>query len=233
MSRKNTIGVLIIAIAIVSILFTGVAFAAETSYNLTVNGNAFADVDYKMATHNGLPYESESYSQNVVMHDVFAVYTQTLDAGYGLEAETTIEGERKNGLSLFYIDEHLSRHVIGDSQVSENATYTKSHFGSAGFSTQSNSLNYESAALVSSSDIAYGVDAAGSGAMRFLSEEYVASGDIGVNGSWSTSLYDEDVRAVGDYTFAGTFVSAIDDFPAAFEEDEVAEGRLCPFGWGE
>lgn len=229
--KIQTTGILIIAIAMAGILlFGGGAAGAETSYDLTVSGNAFTDVDYKLATHSGLPYESESYSHNVFMHDVNAAYAQKLDAGFGIEAETTIVGDAKHGLSLVFVDESVSRHVIGDSQVSENVTHTASHFGMAGYSTQSNSLNFESAALVSDSDIAYGVDATGSGAMRYVTEEYVASGDT--NSSWSTTLFEEDVRAVGEYTFAGAFYSGIDDFPAAFEEEEVAEDRLCPFGLG-
>lgn len=218
-------------IAIFMLFVGGGASAAQTSLDLTVSGNAFVGDTYKLATHSGLPYELESYSMATVLIGVHkADYTHSLDTTDSVEAETSLVASESNGGAMVMVDENVHRTVIGDSvALDNNATYSRCYSAGAGYNTQAQYLDFKSATLVTDTDLAYAVESSGLGSMCFVSDEYVAAGDIGVNGTWMSSYAKDNVRAKGIFDFTANYNSDNSDYPAAFEEEEDEKG-LCPFG---
>ena len=250
-NMKNIV-IVLAALMAVGIMFSGVALAAQTSHSLNVTGNAFSDVDYKMSTPAGLPYEKNDYSLNVfIVGGKDVAHTHYLDVGYDVEAETSLKANEKNTAAVVWIDESTRRDVIGDTVVNENVTSAQCYSGSVGYSAVANYLDFASTARVTETDIDYAVTAAGNGNMRWVSEEYLASGEIihyvdnsnesdtneedipmpgeGELSTFWTSMYaKEDVRANGVFEFEGSYHSEFSNFPAPAPDEEV--GKMCPFG---
>lgn len=233
----KSIVIVLAALMVVGIMFSSVAMAAQTSFDVKVHGNMFVDGKYQSQTHNGLPYSGVKYNQNTVVLNAWNTsYIHAMDSADGLETSTELEMYYKKGAlpASVLVDESFSKSVIASSLGADNSSDTRSYSSGGGFSAMGTYLDLESAAVVSDMDTAYAVDAWGMGSMRYVASEYEASGDV--NGTWMTSVSDEDVRAHGTYMFEGATVSEAVNFPATFVElvDEDGEGkdRLCPFSLG-
>ena len=231
--KKITIA--LAALMVVGIMFSGVALAAQTSFDVKVYGNVFVNEKYQSQTHNGLPYTGVKYNQNTALINAWNTsYIHAMDSADGLETSTELKMDYKKGAlpASVLIDESFSKSVIASSLGADNSSDTRCYSSGGGFSAMSIYLDFESATVVSDMSTGYGVTATGLGSMQYTTSEYEASGDV--NGTWMTSVTDEDVRAYGAYIFEGTAVSEATNFPASFEEEVEEEERLCPFGveWG-
>ena len=256
----KTIAIVLVSVLAIAIMFSGVALGAQTSLDIKVDGNIFNSVNYQMSTPTGLPYEGNDYSLNLFLvsgKDV--AHTHYLEAGNGVEAKTTLVANESNGVIL--IDESVRKDVIGETGINENVSAAHCYSASAGYSAVGSNLNYESAAQVTGMGVDYTVAAAGNGHMRWVSTEYLATGEIAhyVNKTeeaevaeeaeevkeedipmpieedastfWTSRYVKEDVRASGVFEFEGSYHSEFSDFPAPAPDDEL--GGLCPFGWGD
>lgn len=252
---KTIFGIIVAAFIIVTIFFSGVVVAAETSFDLNVTGNSFSDVNYKMSTPTGLPYEKNGYSLRVFMVDgKDTTFNHYLNVGGGVEAKTTLVTNGSDIDSVIWIDESTRREVIGGMVINENITSMQCYSANAGYSVAANRINYGSTIRVTGLGVDYAVAAAGRGDMRWVSEEYIASGEIvtyvndtdeeeevkedipapgegNASTFWTSSCVREDIRANGVFEFVGSYHSEFSDFPAPAPEDEI--DRLCPFGWGD
>ena len=231
---KN-ITIALAALMVVGIMLSGVALGAQTSFDVKVDGNVFVDEKYQSQTHNGLPYAGIDYNHKTALINVWnTTYVHSMDSTDGLETTTELKADYKKGAipASVLVDESFTKSII-TSSLGENSSATRCYSSGGGFSAMSMYLDFESATVVSDMSTGYGVTATGLGSMQYTTSEYEASGDV--NGTWMTSVTDEDVRAYGAYIFEGTAVSEATNFPASFEElveEEEEEERLCPFGVG-
>lgn len=228
-TKMKTKTIVILTALIIATFMVGAVAAMETSFDLVAEGNVFVDEKYRSETHNGLPYAAGAYNHNAFIVGAFDLnYTHSLNIMESIETETSLKyvGSEDKGNAHVFLDESFSNSVIASSVGVDDSTDTGCYSSGAGFSALATYLDFESAAVISDLDVAYAVTATGSGNMQWVNTEYGASGDI--NGTWITSVSDEDVRTYGAYIFEGSFASEAENFPAELETEE----RLCPFGTG-
>ena len=258
----KTIAIGLCVFIIIATLLSGVALGAQTSVDLKVTGNSFSDVNYKMDTPMGLPYEGNDYSLNIFMvggEDV--THSHYLDVGNGIEAETTLVANESDGVIL--IDESVRKDVIGETGINENVSAAHCYSASAGYSVAGSALNYESAAQVSGLGLDYTVTAAGRGGMRWVSTEYLSTGEIvayadntskdNLEEGKEEEMNEEDIPMPDEGEDASTFwtssyveedvrANGVFEFAGSYHSefsdfpapapDEELD-HLCPFGWGE
>ena len=227
----KSIGIVLAALMAVGIMFSSVAIAAQTSVDVKVHGNMFVDGKYQSETQDGLPYSGVKYNQNTVALNAWNTsYIHAMDSADGLETSTELEMYFKKGAlpASVVVDESVSKSLIASSPGADNSSDTSCYSSEGGFSAMGSYLDLESAAVVSDMDTAYAVNARGMGSMQYVASEYEASGDV--NGTWMTSVSEEDVRAHGAYMFEGATVSEAVNFPASGEDE--GKDRLCPFSLG-
>lgn len=255
--KIEKVGIMLVALSIIAMMFSGVTSAAQTALDLTVSGNAFSGIEYKMTTPTGLPYESNDYSLNLfLVNGKDVTHSHYLDIGSGISAETTLVSEGSHGVVL--VDESVRKDVIGETGINENVSAAHCYSAEAGYSVSASQLNYESTAQVAGIGVEYTVVAAGRGDMRWTSMEYLASGEIvsyvndtaeeeaveqdeetvedipspGEEAStfWTSKYVKEDLRVSGTFEFTGSYHSEFAEFPAPSPDEEL--GSLCPFSLG-
>ena len=96
---------------------------------------------------------------------------------------------------------------------------------SAGSRTNAKLLQYESATIVTDSDLAYGVNSIGTGRIAVQTAEYLQQGNASGNWLSSRSMDSVSVRG-GTFNLSAQFSSAIPESPPQAEE---IKNILCPF----
>lgn len=221
-TKKVTVA--LITAFIISMLFSGVVMGAQSSVDLKASGNVFVHDKYQSVSYGGVPYSGGTYSKNVILINSWNTsYSHAMDTTDVVDVETVltyVPNAKKMGSGVIF-DESFSRSVIASSP---GDNYSQCYAGGADYSVRGNYLNLESAVVLNDENIGYAVNAAGVGGMRYITEEYVVSGNV--NDTWGSKYTEEDIRTRGAYLFEGMFESGVQLFPAS-EEDER---RLCPWG---
>ena len=224
--KTNSKLVGIIAIALVlSIAFSGVALAAQTSFAVTVNGGSARMQSSLISTSNeAIPYDSTRYNYNAIaVHAAGVQMTHDADfeAGY-VEVENSILYFPATGLKVVFVDEEVQRAKVAEGADNASLCYD----ASAGSRVNAKYLQYESASIVTDTDMVYGVNSVGTGRIAVQTAEYLQQGDI--NGSWISSMSMDSVSVHGGmFNLSAQFNSAIPEAPPA---GEMPGRMMCPFG---
>lgn len=212
----------IIAIALVlTIAFSGVALAAQTSFSVAVQGGSVRTQTSMMSTTYGdLPFDDARYSRGVfaVKADQFSM-TSSLDSDGGVEALTTVNYMPGSNLPAIFVNEELKKARVaeGDNESLCYATSAKTRITARG-------LGYESAAIVDASNVAFALNSVGIGKFSLQTKEEVTTGDVNGTFTESVSVDGFSVRS-GIWNATAEFGSEIIDYPAAPAREEM----LCPF----
>ena len=223
MKTNRLIGVIAIAMAM-AIMFSGVSLAAQTSFELTVNdGTARMQSLLRSASNEAVPYDATQYDYNAIaVHaaGVQMVHSADFEDGY-VEVENSILYFPASGLKMVFVDENIQRAKIAEGAENQSLCYD----ASAGSRVNAKFLQYESAAIVTDSDMVYGVNSAGIGRIAVQTAEYLQQGDI--NGSFLTSVSQDSVSVRGgNFNLSAQFNSIIPEAPPMAE---LPENILCAF----
>lgn len=222
---KN-IAIVLASLFIVAMMFSGVAIAAQSSYSVAVAGGTVRTQSMQSITTNGdLPYEADLYDLDVyaLKADHFAM-THSMDSDSGVEAETSLMYLPSSNLKLIFVDEQLRKDRIGEGDK-ESLCYG----ADAKVRISAQALQYESASIADANNVAFGLNAAGLGAMSVSMEERLGSGNA--SSTWTESLTVEKFKVRGGaFNATAMFAGEVPDLPAAEDRAET----LCPFfkGWG-
>lgn len=239
MKKENMKSIaIVLAVLAIATFMVGTMAAMETSFNLVAEGEVFIDEKYRSETQNGLPYAAGAYDHSAFIVGAYDLdYTHALNVGESIETETSLKyvGSEDEMISQLLLEESFKKTIIASSLGVDNSSDTRSYSSGVGFNALATYMDFESATVVSDTEMAYAVDTKGMGSMQYISAEYEASGDT--NGTWVIRAFDEDARAHGTWLFEGETVNEAENFPATFEdlveeEEEEADERLCPFGLG-
>ena len=217
--KKTTRLIGVIAIAMVlTIAFSGVALAAQTSFSVAVQGGSVrTQASIMSTTYGDLPFDDVRFDRGVfaVKADQFSM-TSSLDSDGGVEAMTTID--YMSGRVIF-VNEKLKKARVaeGDNESLCYSTSAKTRITARG-------LGYESAAIVDSSNVAFVLNSVGIGRFSFDTREEIVSGDVNGTFTESISVDGFSVRS-GLWNATAEFTSEIIDYPAALAREEM----LCPF----
>ena len=219
------VGIVAIALLIAMVFFSGVAIAAQTSYSVAVSGGTVRTQSMLSITTNGdLPYEADKYDLDVyALHADQFVMTHSLDSDAGVEAETSLFYLPASNLKLIFVDEQLRKDRIGEGD-NESLCYG----ADAKVRVTAQALQYETASIADTNNVAFGLNAAGLGSMSVSMEERLGSGNS--SSTWTESLTVEEFKVRGGaFNATAMFTGEVPDLPAA---DDRAES-LCPFfkGW--
>lgn len=219
MKTNRLLGV-IATTMVIAILFSGTALAAQTSYAVIVNdGTARMESSFRSNSNEAIPYDLTRYDYNAIaVHadGVQMTHDADLEAGY-MEVENTIQFW---GLRVF-VDEKTQRVKIAEGADNASLCYD----ASAGSRVNAKFLQYESAAIVTDSDMVYGVNSIGTGRIAVQTAEYLQQGNTTGNWTSSRSMDSVSVRG-GMFNLTAQFTSAIPESPPM---SEMPENLLCAF----
>lgn len=212
----------VVTIAMVlSIAFSGVALAAQTSFSVAVQGGSVRTQASMMSTTYGdLPFDDVRFSRNVfaVKADQFSM-TSSLDSDGGVEVLTTVNYIPGSNLQAIFVDEQLKK-----SRVAEGDNESLCYSASAKTRITARGLGYESASIVDTSNVAFALNSVGIGRFSLQTREEITTGDVNGTFTESISLDGFSVRS-GIWNATAEFTSEIIDYPAAPAREET----LCPF----
>jgi hypothetical protein len=215
---------IILAALVIAIFMVGIASAAQTSFELTVNdGTARMQSSLRSASNEAIPYDATQYDYNAIgVHAAGIQMTHSADFEDGYtEVENSILYFPASGLKMVFVDENIQRAKIAEGADNASLCYD----ASAGSRVNANFLQYESAAIVTDSDMVYGVNSAGTGRIAVQTAEYLQQGNATGNWISSTSMDSVSVRG-GMFNLTAQFTSAIPESPPMVE---LPENLLCPF----
>ncbi len=221
MKRKAAIAIVATAL-VLSIAFSGVALAAQTSFSIAVNGGSVRTQSCQTtATYGDLPYDTESYNL-----DVFAVHanqfamTHTLDSDYGVEAETGLSYMPASNIKTIFLTEELKK-----ARVAEGENESVCYGGEAKTRATAQMLGYESASIADASNVGFAMKAVGMGKLNVQMQEKIATGNE--NSTWTESVtYDALNIRSGLFNASAVFTSEVPEYPPAAPPRECV---LCPF----
>lgn len=219
------IGIVAVALLIAMLFFSGVAIAAQSSYSVAVAGGTIRTQSLLSITTNGdLPYEADKYDLDVyAIHAGKFTMTHSLDSDSGVEAETSLMYLPVSNLKFIFVGEELRKDRVGEGD-NESLCYS----ADANIRITAKTLQYETASIADASNVAFGLNAAGLGAMSVSMEEQLGSGNS--SSTWTESLTVEEFKVRGGmFNATAMFTGEVPDLPAAGEREET----LCPFfkGW--
>jgi hypothetical protein len=223
MKTNRFLGVIATAMVIAT-LFSGVALAAQTSFELTANsGTARMQSSLRSASNEAIPYDATQYDYNAIAvhaNGVQMTHDADFDVGY-VEVENSILYYPASGLKVIFVDENIQRAKIAEG--ADNATLC--YDANAGSRVNAKSLQYESAAIVTDSDMVYGVNSVGTGRIAVQTAEYLQQGNA--TGAWISSRSMDSVSVRGGmFDLAAQFNSVIPEAPPM---SEMPENMLCAF----
>ena len=209
---------------VLTIAFSGVALAAQTSFVLTVNdGTARMQSSLRSTSNDAIPYDATRYDYNAIAVHASGVqmtHDADFDAGY-VEVENSILYYPASGLKVVFVDEKIQRAKIAEGADNASLCYD----ASAGSRINAKFLQYESATIVTDTDMVYGVNSMGTGRIAVQTAEYLQQGDV--NGNWTSSRTMDSVSVRGGmFNLSAQFDSAIPEAPPA---GEMPGNMLCPF----
>ena len=223
--KKTTRIISVIAIAMVlSIVFSGVALAAQTSFSVVVNdGSARVETSFRSTTEGDVPpYDETRYDYNV-----FAIRANEFKMVHTVNTDESIEVENGvgyiptgYGLQRIFMDEKIMT-----ARVAEGDNATVCCDSSAETRVNAYALNYNSLAASNNNRLLFALNSAGVGSVNVLTEESRLIGNQ--NGTW-TATYGSDRISVsnGAYDLSAEFMSEGCLYPSLSPERKDA---LCPF----
>ena len=221
---KTKLLVAIIAIAMVlSIAFSGVALAAQTSFDCIVNeGTVRVQTSFQSTTEGDLPpYDEAGYNLNAWGLQGKSAISHSFSTDEGVEVVNSIEYRPTGfGLTRIFVDEGAStaRVAKGDNSsiCCDSSTATR---------VNANALDYASATAVGNNDLLFSMKSAGIGSINIQTEENKLVGNQ--NGSWTkTQTKDRLSINQGYYNLSLDYMSVGCDYPAMGPEKKEL---LCPF----
>ena len=222
--KNKTILVGVIAIAMVlSIAFSGVALAAQTSFSVAVaDGTVRTQASITTMTHGGLPYDEVQYNR-----DVFAIRASQFVMNSGIDsdnggvvAETEMNYIPQSNLQFIFVDEGLKK-----SRIAEGENESLCYDASVQTRITGHGLGFASASIVDGSNIAYAMNSVGyDGSLRMQTGERILSGDV--NGTYKETTTEDSFKVTkGLWNATMEFTSEIPDYPALPADEE----SLCAF----
>ena len=224
MKKTNRLISVIVIALVLSIAFSGVALAAQTSFEVTVNsGTARMQSSLRSTSNDAIPYDATRYYYNAIAVHASGVqmtHDADFDAGY-VEVENSILYYPASGLKVVFVDERIQRAKIAEGAENQSLCYD----ASVNSRVNAKFLQYESAAIVTDTDMVYGVNSMGTGKIAVQTAEYLQQGNATGNWTSSRSMDSVSVRG-GMFNLSAQFNSAIPEAPPA---GEMLEFLLCPF----
>jgi hypothetical protein len=218
------IGIVLAALVVVTLL-VGTASAAQTSFELTVNGGtARMQSSLRSASNAAIPYDATQYDYNAIgVHaaGIQMTHDADFDDGYVEVENLVLYIPHASGLAGVFVDENIQRAKVAEGQDNASLCYD----ANAGSRVNAKMLQYESASIVTDSDLVYGVNSVGTGRMAVQTAEYLQQGNATGNWISSTSMDSVSVRG-GMFDLTAQFTSAIPESPPMVE---LPENLLCPF----
>ena len=224
MKKTNRITGIISIALVLAIAFSGVALAAQTSFELTVNdGTARMQSSLRSASNEATPYDATQYDYNAIAVHASGVqmtHDADFEEGY-VEVENSILYFPASGLKMVFVDENIQRAKIAEGADNASLCYD----ASAGSRANANFLQYESAVIVTDVDMVYGVNSIGTGRIAVQTAEYLQQGNTTGNWISSRSMDSVSVRG-GMFNLSAEFNSIIPEAPPMAE---MQGNMLCPF----
>jgi hypothetical protein len=215
----------IIAIALIlAITFSGVALAAQTSLAVTVNqGSVRMESSLRSTSNEDIPYDDMQYDYNAIAVHASGVqmtHDADFEVGY-VEVENSILYFPASGLKMVFVDENIQRAKIAEGADNVSLCYHAS--GSSRVNAKM--LQYNSASIVTDSDLVFGVNSLGTGRIAVQTAEMLQQGNA--SGSWISSASRDSVSVRGgNFNLSAEFNSIIPESPPMGEE---IKNILCPF----
>jgi len=214
--------VVIATAMVLSIAFSGVALAAQTSFSVTVTGGSVRTQSSQMSTtHGGLPFDETRYNRDILaVHAGQFAMSSSLDMdGGSIEAQTTVNYIPASNLKRVFLDEGLRK-----ARVSEGDNESVCYGASAKTRITARNLGYESATVADPSNVAFAVNSVGVGKFSMQTQERILRGDV--NKTFTNSRITDSFKVrSGIWNATAEFTSEIPDYPAAPAREET----LCPF----
>ena len=218
------ISVVAIAMVLTIVLSAGITAAAQTSYSVTVNdGSASIQSSLKSTSNEAIPYDAVGYDYKAIaVHAAGVQMTHEFDFEQGyLEVENSVLYFPASGLKVVFLRENVQRVKIAEGADNASLCYD----ASAGSRAIAKMLQYESASVITDSDMVYGVNSAGIGRIEVQTAEYLQQGNV--NGSWMSSMSDDSVAVRrGAFNLTAQFSSLIPEAPPMAE---MPGDMMCPF----
>ena len=221
--KKTTRLIGVIATAMVlSIAFSGVALAAQTTFSLAVQGGTVRTQSSQMTmTYGDLPFDEARYNR-----DIFAVHAEQFSMSSSLstdcgeiEVQTSVNYIPPSGLKGIFLTEDFKKARVADG-INESICYD----ASAKSRVTAHGLGYESAAIVDASNVAFTLNSVGIGKFSLQTQESTLTGDV--NGTFTESLTTDSFKVCGGlWNASAEFTGEITAYPNLPERKDM----LCPF----
>ena len=222
-TNRLIVGAIAIALSLI-ITFSGVALAAQTAFTLTVNdGSARMQSSLVSTSNEAMPFDATRYNYNAIaVHAAGVQMTHDADFEEGyLEVENSVLYFPSSGLKVVFLDENVQRVKIAEGADNASLCYD----ASAGSRANAKFLEYNSASIVTDSDLVFGVNSVGTGRIAVQTAEYVQQGNASGNFISTMSRDSVSVRG-GMFNLSAEFNSII---PVAPPMADMPERGVCPF----
>jgi len=222
------IAIILAAIMMVGIMFSGVATASLSFDVLVDSGTVYVEEHYTQKS-NGLPYDGGSYDLSTRAHNCGNLSMQhfvDFDRTSTVQADTQIQyrPDEQHTIADIYFEEDVGVDKIARSGNESKDESAFCFTSDANFKTISDYLNLETSAYTSDDRISYEVAAVGIGAFSMTTETYTNEGKV--NGTATFEHYRTMVGARDTYfQFGGSFYEDIPELPPFVP----AKSGLCPF----
>ena len=223
--KKQTILVGVIATAMVlSIAFSGVALAAQTSLDCTVEGGSVRVQTSLWSSTEGAapPYDETRYTYALWWLQGNSKITHQVNTDEGVEAENgVIYRPIGYGLARVFIDEGAST-----ARVAKGDNFSVCCDSGVAARVNANAVDYWSIAAVDNNDLLFGMKSTGFGGVNIQAHEGKQIGNQ--NGSWTQTRSSDRLGVSGNafYNLSYDYMSTGCDYPAlAPDQKEI----LCPF----
>ena len=215
------IGIIVMAIAMMGIMFTGVAMGAQTSFSVAVvDGTVRTQSSQTSTAHGDLPYEADKYSLDVfAVHSSQFAMTHSLDSDSGVEAQTSLSYLPASNLKIIFVDEELKK-----ARVAEGDNETLCYGANAKTRITAHMLGYESASISDTNNVAFALNAVGVGQLNVQMKEKVGLGNS--SSAWTETVMSDQLKVRGGmFNASAMFTSEVPDYPAMPDREDT----LCPF----
>ncbi|RLG33692.1 hypothetical protein DRN97_04430 [Methanosarcinales archaeon] len=212
-----------------SIAFSiGTAAAAQSSIQIQAsNANVRMISSYNANSNFDVPYDETNYRFDLHSLQGDFAYNHKFDAANvdfeaeSLEVENQLACRPAPRLKSSFVSEELSKTKID--RGAENASLC--YYAATNTRIAANALNFESASIIDSANLAYATSTEGIGKMQIQGIERNIQGDV--NGSWIE--YEQIDSAAVRYGYFNVSSSFQSEIPADFPAEPAAECLLCPF----
>ena len=218
-SKMKKIGI-VLSILVIAMMLSGVALAAQTSFELTVNdGTARMQSSLRSTSNDAVPYDATRYDYNAIAVHASGVqmtHDADFEKGY-VEVENTALFIGR----VIFIDEKMQRAKIAEGAENQSLCYD----ASASNRVTAKFLQHESATVITDTDMVYGVNSMGTGRIAVQTAEYLQQGNA--TGNWTSSRTMDSVSVRGGmFNLSAQFDSAIPEAPPM---SDMPERGSCPF----